>query len=95
MPENIFVLLVLVGWRLFFRKFPCVSVNDCFVSILKHKLLFFGIVTGLFALVRLLVGLEVYRMPLIFWTLQNVGCGISRPVIGIIQRRVSRRSAFC
>ena len=53
----------------FLHPFPCVSVYDCFMGILKHKLLFFGIVTGLFALVRLLVGLEVYRMPLILWTL--------------------------
>ena len=40
----------------FLHPFPCVGVYDCFMGILKHKLLFFGVVTGLFALVRLLVG---------------------------------------
>lgn len=52
----------------FLHPFPCVSVYDCFMGILKHKLFFFGVVTGLFALVRLFVGLEVHRMPLILWT---------------------------
>ena len=63
------------------------------MGILKHKPFFFGIFAGLFALVGLFVGLEVYRMPLIFWTLQNVGYGISCPVIGIIRRCISRRPA--
>lgn len=53
----------------FLHQFPCISVYDCFVGILKNKLFFFGIVTGLFALIRLLVGLEVHRMPLILWPL--------------------------
>ena len=72
---------------------PCVSVNNCFVGILKHKPFFFWIVTGLFALVRLLVGLEVDRMPLILWTLQNISYGIACPVVGIVRRRVPCRSA--
>lgn len=60
------------------------------MGILKHKPFFLWIVTGFLAFVGLLIGLEVYRMPLIFWTLQNVGYGIARPVIGIVRRRVSR-----
>src|SRR5699024_4212919 len=59
-----------------------------FVGVLKHNRFFLWIIAGLFALVRLLVGLEVYRMPLIFWTLQNVGYGIACPVVKIIRRRV-------
>ena len=55
------------------------------MGILKHKLFFHWIVTSLFALVGLLVGLEVYCMPFILRTLQNVGNGISRPVIGIVR----------
>ena len=55
------------------------------MGILEHKPFFLWIVASLFALVGLFVGLEVYRMPLIFWTLQNVGNGISRPVIGIVR----------
>ena len=74
----------------FLHQFPCISVYDCFVGILEHKPFFFGIVTGFLVLVGLLVGLEVYCMPLIFWTLQNVGYGIARPVIGIVGRCVSR-----
>ena len=53
----------------FMHPRPCVSVNDCFVGILEHKPFFLWIVASLFALVGLLVGLEVYRMPLILWTL--------------------------
>lgn len=49
-----------------------VSVNNGFVSVLKHKLFFFGIVALLFGLAGLLVGLEVYRMPQVFLFLQNV-----------------------
>lgn len=73
---------------LFLHPFPCISVNYRFVGVLKHKPFFLWIIAGLFALVRLLVGLEVYRMPLIFWTLQNVGYGIACPVVKIIRRRV-------
>jgi hypothetical protein len=40
-----------------------------------------GIVASLFALVGLFVGFEVYRMPFILRTLQNVGNGIYRSVI--------------
>ena len=47
----------------FLYPFPCISVYDCFMGILKHKLLFFGIITGLFALVGLLVGFEVTVCP--------------------------------
>ena len=63
------------------------------MGILKHKLLFNGIVTGFLALVGLLVGLKVYRMPLILWTFQNVGYGVTRPVIGIVRRHVPCRPA--
>ncbi len=66
------------------------SVNDCLVGILKHKPLFLWIVTGFLAFVGLLISLEIYRMPLIFWTLQNVSYGIARPVIGIVRRCVPR-----
>ena len=58
------------------------------MGILKHKPFFLWIVTGFLVLVGLLIGLEVYRMPLIFWTPQNVGYSIARPVIGIVRRRV-------
>ena len=63
------------------------------MGILKHKPFFLWIVTGLFTLVGLFVGLEVYRMPLILWTLQNVGYGVARPIIGIVRRCVPRRPA--
>ena len=63
------------------------------MGIFKHKPFFFGIIAGLFALVGLLVGFEVYCMPLIFRTLQNVGYCIARPVKGIIRRRVPCRPA--
>ena len=60
------------------------------MGILEHKPFFFGIVASLFALVGLFVGFEVYRMPFILRTLQNVGNGISRQVIGSVRRRVPR-----
>ena len=60
------------------------------MGILKHKPFFLWIVTGFLALVRLLISLEIYCMPLIFWALQNISYGISRPIIGIIRRRVPR-----
>ena len=60
------------------------------MGILKHKPLFLWIVTGFLAFVGLLISLEIYRMPLIFWTLQNVSYGIARPVIGIVRRCVPR-----
>ena len=68
----------------FLHPRPCVSVNDCLVGILKHKPFFLCIVTGFLTLVGLLIGLKIYRMPLIFWTLQNVSYGIARPVIGMV-----------
>ena len=77
----------------FLYPFPCVSVNNRFVGILKHKPFFLWIVTGLFALVGLLIGFEVYRMPLIFRSLQNIRYGIACPVVGIVRRRVPCRSA--
>ena len=40
---------------------PCVSVDDCFVGILKRKPFFLWIVTGLFTLVGLLTSL--YTTP--------------------------------
>ena len=62
--------------------------HNRFVSVLKHKPLFLWIVANFFTLVGLFIGLEVYRMPLILWTLQNISYGISRPVTGIVRRRV-------
>jgi len=47
----------------FLYSFLCVSVNNRFMGILKHKPFFLWIVTGLFALVGLLAGFEVYSMP--------------------------------
>ena len=64
------------------------------MGVLKHKPFSLWIVTGFLALIGLLIGLEVYRMPLIFWTLQNIGYGIACPVIGIVRRRVPRCSAY-
>ena len=63
------------------------------MGILKHKPFFFGIVASLFALVGLFVGFEVYRMPLIFWTLQNTCYCFVIPIIKIVRRRVPRRPA--
>ena len=64
-----------------------VSVNNGFVSVLKHKLFFFVIVALLFGLAGLLVGLEVYRMPQVFLFLQNVRYCCVHQWIGIFQHR--------
>ena len=69
----------------FLHPFPCVIVNNGFVSVLKHKLFFFGIVELLFGFVGLLVGLKIYRMPQVIFLLQNRRHGIGYPTIRIIR----------
>ena len=52
----------------FLHPFLSVKVNNRFMGVLKHKLFFFGVVTGFLALVGLFISLEVYRMSLMFRT---------------------------
>ena len=90
---NIFVLPVLVGRRLFLRN-SCtrahVSASMIASWVFSNTSHFPLDCNRFFVLVGLLIGFEVYRMPLIFWTLQNISYGIARPVIGLVRRRVPR-----
>ena len=47
----------------FLHPLPCVGVNNRFVGVLKYKPFFLWVVTGLFALEGLLIGLEVPYAP--------------------------------